>query len=86
MLMTCPMSSYLEQELQNRFKLFKPWEDSSSSESLSENRDSIRAVVGNTSFGADSELIDSLPSLEIVASYSVGLDKIDLGKCKERRD
>ncbi|KAH7857667.1 hypothetical protein Vadar_015212 [Vaccinium darrowii] len=82
-LMTCPMSSYLEQELQNRFKLFKPW-DSSSSESLSENRDSIRAVVGNTSFGADSELIDSLPSLEIVASCSVGLDKIDLGKCKER--
>lgn len=76
-LMTCPMSSYLEQELQNRFKLFKP-------ESLSENRDSIRAVVGNASFGADAELIDSLPSLEIVASYSVGLDKIDLGKCKER--
>ncbi|KAF7146959.1 hypothetical protein RHSIM_Rhsim03G0253800 [Rhododendron simsii] len=29
--------------------------------------------------------VDRQPSLEIVASYSVGLDKIDLSKCEERR-
>jgi lactate dehydrogenase-like 2-hydroxyacid dehydrogenase len=40
--------------------------------------------VGNTEIGADAELIASLSSLEIVASYSVGLDKIDLRKCKEK--
>ncbi|KAE9453432.1 hypothetical protein C3L33_14643, partial [Rhododendron williamsianum] len=82
-LMTRPMSSYLEQQLQNRFKLLRPW-DSSSSEFLRLNLHSVRAVVGDAACGADSELIDSLPSLEIVASYSVGFDKIDLVKCEER--
>ncbi|KAL7222175.1 hypothetical protein ACSBR1_023980 [Camellia fascicularis] len=83
-LMNCPMSSYLEEELDKRFKLFRLWEASSKDEFLRENCNSIRAVVGDTAIGADSKLIESLPSLEIVSSYSVGLDKIDLAKCKER--
>lgn len=29
-------------------------------------------------------MIDALPCLEIVSSFSVGLDKVDLVKCKER--
>lgn len=37
-----------------------------------------------TAVGADAELIDSLPKLEIVATCSAGLDKIDLVKCKEK--
>ncbi|KAK4359478.1 hypothetical protein RND71_021707 [Anisodus tanguticus] len=83
-LMTCRMSSYLEQQLNNRFNLFGFWEPPSKSEFLTHYSNSIRAVVGNAFFGADSELIDGLPNLEIVSSYSVGLDKIDLAKCKER--
>ncbi|XP_049365513.1 uncharacterized protein LOC125830372 [Solanum verrucosum] len=83
-LMTCPMLSYLEEELNKRFNLFRFWEASSKSEFLTQNSDSVRAVVGNAFFGAESELIDALPNLEIVSSYSVGLDKIDLVKCKER--
>ncbi|KAL5756080.1 hypothetical protein ACOSQ2_020826 [Xanthoceras sorbifolium] len=47
---------------------------------------SIRAVVGNATAGADAELIESLPKLEIVSSYSVGLDKINLVKCREKGD
>lgn len=34
--------------------------------------------------GADAETIDALPNLKIVSSFSVGLDKVDLGKCRER--
>ncbi|KAL9238651.1 hypothetical protein vseg_013046 [Gypsophila vaccaria] len=45
---------------------------------------SITAIVCNASHGANAELIDSLPSLEIIASYSVGVDRIDLDKCAER--
>jgi len=41
-------------------------------------------VVGSATAGADAELIDALPRLEIVACFSVGLDKVDLGKCKEK--
>lgn len=81
-LMICPMFWYLEQELDKRFKLVRFW--NIHREFLKENGDSVRAVVVNTTIGADSELIESLPRLEIVSSYSVGLDKIDLGKCREK--
>ncbi|XP_060205761.1 glyoxylate/hydroxypyruvate/pyruvate reductase 2KGR-like [Lycium barbarum] len=76
-----PLSNYIQQELAKRFTLFKYWEIS---DSLKLHSDSIRAVVGNGVQGANSELIDSLPRLEIVSSHSSGLDKIDLVKCKER--
>lgn len=83
-LMTRPMSDYLEEELQKRFKLFRLWHYPSAAEFSKENRNSVRAVVGDTAIGADAELIDSLPELSIVSTYSVGLDKIDLKKCGDR--
>lgn len=78
------MSDYLENQLKDRFNLVKLWTYSSKTDFLKHNSHSIRAVVGNTKIGADAELIDSLPELEIVSSYSVGLDKIDLRKCQEK--
>ena len=79
------MSAYFEQELETRFNLLKLWNHSSSKPEFFNNHSSfIKAVVGNTKLGADAEMIDSLPNLEIVASYSVGLDRIDLDKCKEK--
>ncbi|CAK9174597.1 unnamed protein product [Ilex paraguariensis] len=85
-LMTFPISTYLEQELDKRFKLFRYWKFPLKIEFLRENSSSIRAIVGTgrVGGGADTELINSLPRLEIVASHSVGLDKIDLVKCKEK--
>lgn len=82
-LMVCPMSLYLEQELESRFKLFRFW-NFPQKEFLKDNSSSIRAVVGTATAGADADLIESLPSLEIVANFSVGLDKVDLVKCKEK--
>ncbi|CAH8337061.1 unnamed protein product [Eruca vesicaria subsp. sativa] len=82
-LMMCPMPSYLENELQKRFNLVRFWNLPEKSIFL-KTRDSIRAVVGNASTGADAELINDLPKLEIISSFSVGLDKIDLRKCKEK--
>ncbi|OWM76486.1 hydroxyphenylpyruvate reductase-like [Punica granatum] len=83
-LMTCPMFPYLEQQLDRRFNLFRLWDFPSKSEFLRRHSDSIRAVVGNTKAGADAELIEALPRLDIVSSYSVGLDRIDLGRCEEK--
>ncbi|KAF5932091.1 hypothetical protein HYC85_028262 [Camellia sinensis] len=83
-LMVCPMSPYLEQELESRFKLFRFWNFPQKKEFLKVNSSSIRAVVGTAIAGADADLIESLPSLEIVANFSVGLDKVDLVKCKDK--
>ncbi|KAJ0075608.1 hypothetical protein Patl1_34270 [Pistacia atlantica] len=82
-LMVCSMNTYLEQELEKRFNLFKFWNFPDKTQFLNTHKNSIRAVVGNATAGADAELIEALPKLEIVASFSVGLDKVDLGKCKE---
>ena len=83
-LMPIPMNSYLEGELEKRFNLFKLWTVPHKAQFLKENADSVRAVIGNSFSGADANLIDALPKLEIVASFSVGIDKVDLKKCKEK--
>lgn len=85
-LLTCPMSTYLQEELAHRFKLFKFWQIPACSKPsfFEQHSEYIRAVVGNGVHGADGLLIDSLPNLEIIASHSSGLDKIDLSKCRER--
>ncbi|XP_019184523.1 PREDICTED: hydroxyphenylpyruvate reductase-like [Ipomoea nil] len=78
------MNPHLEQELDKRFKLFRFWNFPQKKEFLRENTNAIHVVTGNTSVGADAELIDALPKLEIVSSFSVSLDKIDLAKCREK--
>lgn len=85
-LLTFPANPYLEAELDKRCKLFRLWESppESRKDFIKSHAQSIRAIVGNSFVGADAETIDALPKLEIVASFSVGLDKVDLAKCKER--
>ncbi|KAJ0962896.1 hypothetical protein J5N97_028018 [Dioscorea zingiberensis] len=85
-LLTFPMNPYLEEELDRRCKLFRLWETPPESrrDFLRAHAGSIRAVVGNAQVGADAETIDSLPKLEIVSCFSVGLDKVDLDKCRQR--
>ncbi|AES67998.1 putative oxidoreductase [Medicago truncatula] len=83
-LMTYPMNTNLEEQLSNRFNLFKLWNYPSFQSFSETHANSIRALVCNTKIGADANTIDSLPNLEIVSTYSVGFDKIDLKKCREK--
>jgi hydroxypyruvate reductase 2 len=83
-LIPIPMSAYLEQELEKRFNLFKLWTIPHKTQFIKDHATSIRAVIGNSASGADAEMIETLPKLEIVASFSVGLDRVDLKKCKEK--
>ncbi|KAI4329243.1 hypothetical protein L6164_021531 [Bauhinia variegata] len=83
-LLLCPLMPYLEEELDKRFKLFRFWNYPQKTQFLKDNAHSIRAVVGGTTDGADADLIEALPKLEIVSSFSVGVDKIDLNKCREK--
>ncbi|KAI9194381.1 hypothetical protein LWI28_005446 [Acer negundo] len=39
---------------------------------LDANHNTIHAIVGNATAGADAKLIDNLPKLEILSSFSVG--------------
>jgi lactate dehydrogenase-like 2-hydroxyacid dehydrogenase len=44
----------------------------------------VRAVATRGDLGADAALIGALPALEIIASYGVGIDGIDLGGAQAR--
>ena len=84
-LMLVPMYSYLEQELDKRFNVLKLWTTApDKTQFIKDNSTSIRAIVDHGGVGADAELIESLPKLEIISSFSVGLDRVDLKKCKEK--
>ncbi|KAG4947936.1 hypothetical protein AAZX31_15G015700 [Glycine max] len=83
-LMTCPMHSYIQEELAKRFNLFKLWHYPSFSAFAQAHAHSIRALVASAKVGVDAATIDSLPNLEIVSTYSVGYDNIDLHKCRHR--
>ncbi|GLJ36549.1 hypothetical protein SUGI_0734570 [Cryptomeria japonica] len=50
---------------------------------LTEHSQSIRGVVCGRNDEINAELIDSLPCLEIVATSSVEVDKVDLAKCRQ---
>ncbi|KAJ4957393.1 hypothetical protein NE237_024504 [Protea cynaroides] len=83
-MIVCPLWSYLEEELDKRFKLFRCLKTQDKQLFLKENSNSIRALVGASGIIADAEMIDMLPKLEIISSFSVGLDTVDLVKCKEK--
>ena len=78
------MNSYLEQELQRHYNLFKLRSAQQKRQFIKEHANSVRAVVGNAFSGADAKLIEALRRLEIVSSFSIRVDKIDLAKCREK--
>jgi hydroxypyruvate reductase 2 len=75
-LMQSLIMPYLRDSLESKFVLYPLWEQSDKEAYVMENAESIRAVVTTGPGIVDAELIRKLPKLEIVASFSVGLDKV----------
>ncbi|KAL8242690.1 hypothetical protein R6Q59_012992 [Mikania micrantha] len=83
-LMTHPINSHLEEQLNNQFNLHRLWTFDQTDEFFKNHSGSIRAIVTYPNFGADRELIESLPAVEIVSTFSVGVNHVDLAYCKEK--
>eukprot|EP01018_Ginkgo_biloba_P011973 Gb_37291 [translate_table: standard] len=83
-LVTYPMFPSLIDSLDSKFTVYKLWEGQNPQNFVAEHAHSIRGLACNTVIGADAQLIDALPLLEVIATNSVGLDKVDLPKCRER--
>ncbi|KAI3712023.1 hypothetical protein L1987_70572 [Smallanthus sonchifolius] len=83
-LIVAPVNSYLEEELDKRFNLLRLWNFPHKDEFFKHHSGSIRAVVGYPNFVTDREFIDSFPVLEIISSFSVGVNQVDLAYCKEK--
>ncbi|CAM6013630.1 unnamed protein product [Sphagnum balticum] len=75
---------YLQGLLEPKYRVFPLWEQSDKEAYLAENAESIRGLIASAAMWVDAALIDKLPKLEIVSKTGVGVDRVDLHKCKER--
>lgn len=78
-LMTAPMHPVVAEVLESRFTLHRLWEQADRAAFLVEVGPRIRGVATSTLFGrVGAELFDHLPNLEVVASFGVGYDNVDV--------
>lgn len=80
-LQTGPLLASCEKALAERYTVHKLHEQADKSAWLAENGARIRAHAGS---GVQADLMDSLPNLEIIASFGVGYDNIDTVAAKAR--
>jgi lactate dehydrogenase-like 2-hydroxyacid dehydrogenase len=84
-LMTAPMLPSVVEALDGAFVLHRLWEHSDPGELLRAVGPTIRGIATSALFGrVDSRLLDQLPALEIVASFGVGYDNVDVAAAAER--
>lgn len=70
--------------LAERYQLHRLWQAPDQAAMVAELAPRIRAVVTNGIFGIKGELIRSLPALEIIGVFGVGVDSCDLAAARER--
>lgn len=83
-LVTGPQLPALIEGLEKDFTVHRLWELPDAAAFLQTKGPSIRALATSFNQGADQQLLTALPQLEIVASYGVGLDRLDLQTLKRR--
>jgi lactate dehydrogenase-like 2-hydroxyacid dehydrogenase len=84
--MTAPMHPAVVQALENRFTLHRLWEEADTPGFLAAKGPDIRGLATSSLYGRVSdELLDRLPALEIIASFGVGYDHVDVASAVRRR-
>jgi lactate dehydrogenase-like 2-hydroxyacid dehydrogenase len=82
-LQTGPYSERDEKMLQEQFHIHRFFEIEDKKAFLAEQGPSIKAIATRGDLGADKDLIQSLPNLELISIYGVGFDAVDLVAAKE---
>jgi hydroxypyruvate reductase len=83
-LLTAPLLAPVAAELEDELTVHRLWQAPEPAALLAAVADRVRALATTASYGASAELIDALPRLELVASFGVGLDRIDLEHARRR--
>jgi lactate dehydrogenase-like 2-hydroxyacid dehydrogenase len=74
----------LEEALAAHFDLQPLWREADPRAYLAAHGGEFLGLATSARFGADRALIESLPKLEVIASFGVGVDAIDLVAARER--
>lgn len=83
-LQVAPMLPSVEVALTEAYAVHRLWQAESSGALLADIGQDVRGVATNGHAGCPREILDALPNLEIIASYGVGYDAIDIPDCKAR--
>ena len=78
LLLLGPLMPYLTEELEKRYAIEKLYEETDALGFLQQNAERFRAAVTSTFTGLKADMIDLLPALEIVSSFGVGTDSLDI--------
>ncbi|MEK1890727.1 MAG: 2-hydroxyacid dehydrogenase [Phyllobacterium sp.] len=73
-----PLMPYLLEELEKRYAVEKLYEEKDALGFLEKNAGRFRAAVTSTFTGLKADMIDLLPAVEIVSSFGVGTDSLDV--------
>jgi lactate dehydrogenase-like 2-hydroxyacid dehydrogenase len=76
------MMQHVEAALNNAYTVYRYWEADDKEALISANAAHIRGVATSGHHGCPKEVMARLPNLEIIASYGVGYDAIDVAACK----
>jgi len=79
-----PYPSWDVEALEKLFVLHRYFEAQDKESFVAERADLIQGIATRGDLGADRDLIESLPNLEIIAVYGVGYDAVDLEAARER--
>ena len=71
-------------QLQQSYTLHRLYEASDRAATLREIGPLVRGIATSNFFGADADLIDACPNLEIISSIGVGTDTLDLEHARRR--
>lgn len=80
-----PLLPAFMEKLEQAYPVHKLWLMEHPDEFLSRQGHQIRAIVTTFVSGASKNLLDKLPNLEIIASYGVGFDRVDLDTVRRRQ-
>ncbi|HJQ59880.1 MAG TPA: 2-hydroxyacid dehydrogenase, partial [Vineibacter sp.] len=83
-LLAVPLIDGAMAALDARFTVHRLWENGDRDRFLAGIADRIRGAATTGATGLKADVIDRLPKLQVVASYGVGTDAIDLAACRRR--
>jgi len=83
-LQIAPMMAHVEAALNDAYTVHRFWEAGDQAAFLQQYGPNIRAVATNGHAGCKPDLMEAMPNLEIIASYGVGYDAIEIPACKAR--
>lgn len=84
LLMAGPLLPQLMARIEAKYRVHRWWEIADRAAFLARHGPSIRGIATSGRYGASGELIRSLPALEVIVSFGVGVDPIDMEAARER--